>query len=143
MNEFTRIKYSNYKDVNNISFTDGTSSNTSDWHGYFYLPYIPKGNDVKYIEEIEDRNGVEIKKSSIVQEVKTIRFMASEPQIRTLQKLPLFTDVRIKTGSFDEQVARNVKFSVDSWLGSGAFAMCKIEYAVNIYVNKATSRDIL
>jgi hypothetical protein len=143
MPEFTRIKYSHYKDVENISFTTGTSSNTVDWHGYFYIPYVPKGNDVKYIEEIEDRNGVEIKKSSIVQEVKTIRFMASEPQIRSWQKLPMFSDIRIKSGDLTEEVARNFKFSIDSWLGSGAFAMCKIEYTTNIYVSKTTSRDIL
>ncbi len=140
--EFTRIVYTNYKDVNNISFTDGTSNGSSDWEGQFYIPYVPKGNDVRYIDEIEERNGIEIKKSMVVQEVKVLRFIASEPQIRSLQKLPMVSSVKVKVGSFDEETALNVKFSIDNWIGSGAFAMCKIEYIIHNYVSKATTTDI-
>lgn len=141
--EFTRITYTHYKDIGNISFTDGTYNNVSNWSGEFYLPYVPKGNDVRYVEEIEERNGIEIKKSVVVQEVKTIRFMASEPQIRSLQKLPMMSEVKVKVADMTEEVARNVKFSIDTWLGTGAFAMCKLEYVSNNYVNKPTTRDII
>ena len=140
---FTRITYTHHKDIDTISFSAGGAGGSPNWEGQFYLPYVPKGNEVRYITEIEEKNGIEIKKSSVVQEVRVIRFMASEAQIRSYQKLPLLSDVRFKVGELDEERARNVKFSVDNWLGTGAFAMCKIEYIVQNYVSKATTRDIV
>lgn len=141
--EFTRITYTHHKDVSNISFTDGTASGKSDWTGYFYIPFIPKGNDVKYIEEIAEKNGMEIRKSSIVQEVRTLRFIASAPMIKSFQKIPMFSTVKVKVSSFDEEQVRNMKFSIENWLGGGAYAMCKFTYVVQNYVSKATTRDIV
>ena len=142
MATFTRITYKHHKDVDTISFTTGGASGASNWSGQFYLPYVPKGNEVRYVSEIEEKNGIEIPKSSVVQEVRVIRFVANEAMIRSLQKLPLFSDVRFKVGELDEERARNVKFSIDNWLGTGAFAMCKLEYVIQNYVSKATTRDI-
>ena len=127
-----RIRYSNNRNIGNIYFEGG-------WQGVFYLNTTPKGEDIKYINDIETKNGIEITKSRIVQSEYTLRFIAGETMIKVMQKLPLLSDVRITVDSFEENKAYNTKFEVVKWIGGGAYAQCRITYAVQTYVNKNAS----
>ncbi len=127
-----RIAYSNNRNINNIYFEGG-------WEGVFYLNTTPKGEDIKYINDIETKNGVEITKSRIVQSEHILRFVAGETMIKVLQKLPLLSDVRITIDSLEENKVYNTKFEITKWIGGGAYAQCTMTYAINTYVNKNAS----
>lgn len=127
-----KIVYGNNRNINNIYFEGG-------WEGVFYLNTTPKGSDIKYINDIDTKNGVEITKSRIVQEEHTLRFNASESMIGVMQKLPLLSNVKITVDSSDEHKVYNLKFEVVKWIGGGAYAQCKLTYVIQTYVNKNAS----
>lgn len=127
-----RIAYTNNRNIGNIYFEGG-------WEGVFYLNTVPKGGEPKYINDIETKNGVEITKSRIVQKEYTIRFVAGETMVSVMEKLPLLSDVRITVDSMEENKVYNLKFEVTKWIGGGAYAQCKLTYAIQTYVNKNAS----
>lgn len=127
-----KIEYGNNRNIGDIYFEGG-------WKGLFYIDTTPKANDIKYINDIETKNGVEITKSRIVQAEHTMRFIAGETMINVMQKLPLLSDVKITVDSLEENKVYNLKFEVVNWIGGGAYAQCKLTYAINTYVNKNAS----
>ncbi len=124
-----KILYSNHRNIDNLYFAGG-------WTGILYLNTVPKGSGIKYISEVENKNGVDIVKSKIVQEEHTIRFIASETMVRVLQKLPLFSDVKVTVDSLEENKVYNLKFEVGGWIGGGAYAQCVLTYAIETFVTK-------
>lgn len=126
-----KILYTNNRDIDNIYFSGG-------WEGIIYLDTTPKAGDIKYINNVEVKNGVDIPKSRIVQEEHSIRFVASETMIRVLQKLPLLSDVRITVDDLEENKVYNLRFEVVDWIGGGAYAQCRLIYAIHTYINKNT-----
>jgi hypothetical protein len=127
-----KIEYGNNRDIGNIYFAGG-------WVGILYFDTTPKAGDIKYISNVEMKNGIEIPKSKIVQHVHSIRFVASETMIDVLEKLPLLSNVTIKVDDFSEEKVYNLKFEIVSWLGGGAYGQCRLTYVVNTYVNKNAS----
>lgn len=127
-----KIEYTHHRNIDNIYFEGG-------WTGILYLNTTPKGNDVKYISNVEDKNGINIVKSKIVQETHTIRFIAPETQVRVLEKLPLMSDVKITVDDLGENQVYNLDFEITGWIGGGAYAQCKITYAIHTYVDKNAS----
>ena len=123
------IKYKHHRNIDNIYFVGG-------WQGSMYINTTPKASELKYIANVEVKNGVEITKSKIIQEEHTIRFIASDTMIMVLQKLPLLSDVRIAVGSFDEDKVYNLKFDIKSWLNGGSYAQCTLTYAIKTYADK-------
>lgn len=126
-----RIVYGHHRDIDNIRFESG-------WLGRLYLKTQPKGAEVKYINDVEEKNGIEITKSRISQNVYTARFVASEAKIKVLQKLPLLSDVRVKVDDFEENKVYNFKFDVITWMSGGSYANCEIKYVIETFVNKNT-----
>ncbi len=124
-----KLLYSNHRNIGNIYFDSG-------WEGILYLDAIPKASDIKYISEVEEKNGLEIVKSKIVQEEHIVRFLAGETMVKVLQKLPLMSTVEITVDDFDSDKVYNLRFEVDNWLGGGAYAKCKLTYVIETYVNK-------
>lgn len=124
-----KIVYGHHRDINDIYFQGG-------WQGILYLDTVPKGSDVKYISEVEEKNGKEIIKSKISQEIHTLRFIASETMVRVLQKLPLLSNVLVTVDDFDEDKVYNLTFEVSEWLSGGAYAKCVMTFAINTYINK-------
>ena len=127
-----KIEYSNTRNIGNIYFAGG-------WAGIIYIDTTPKAGEVKYISNVEMKNGVEIPKSRIVQHVHSMRFVASENMVRVLEKLPLLSTVNITVDDFDEDKVYNTKFEIVNWIGGGAYALCSLTYNVNTYVNKNAS----
>lgn len=127
-----KIEYSNHRNIDNIYFEGG-------WVGKIYLDTVPKADDIKYISEVETKNGIEIPKSKIVQEEYIARFIAGETQVRVLQKLPLMSSVLITVDDIEEKKVYNLRFEVASWIGGGAYAQCKLTYAIETFVNKNAS----
>ena len=124
-----RIKYGNSRNIRDLYFAGG-------WEGEFYIDTTPKGGDIKYINDVETKNGIEITKSKVVQEEHTMRFIAGETMINVLQKLPLLNNIKIKVDDLQEDKVYNFKFEVTNWIGGGAYAQCKITYAIKTYVDK-------
>jgi hypothetical protein len=127
-----KIEYSHHRDIDNIYFE-------GDWAGRMYINNTPKAGDIIYINNVENKNGVEITKSRIVQQEHSVRFVASSTMITVLQKLPLLSDVRFTVDSLEENKVLNLKFEIVNWLGGGAFALCKMSYTVYTYVSKNAS----
>jgi len=126
-----KISYGNSRDIGNIYLSSG-------WMGEFYIDATPKAPDVRYISETEEKNGIDIVKSKIVQEVHTVRFMASEAMVNVMQKLPLFNNVLVTVDDLEENKVYNLRFNVSNWYSGGAYAMCDLKYAINTFVNKNT-----
>ncbi len=124
-----KITFTHHRNIDDIYFAGG-------WTGIIYLDTTPKGSDIKYISNVENKNGVDIVKSKIVQEEHIIRFVASESMVRVMQKLPLLSDVKITVDDLNEDKVYNLKFEADSWVGGGAYSQCKLIYAINTYVSK-------
>jgi len=130
-----KITYTNNRDVDNLYFTGG-------WTGILYFDTVPKAGDVKYISNVEVKNGIDITKSKIVQEEHSIRLVASETMIKVLQKLPLFSDVNITVDSMEENKVYNLKFEIVKWIGGGSYAQCRMTYVIHTYVNKQASINV-
>ena len=128
----TRIEYGNNRDIENIHFEDG-------WVARLYIDATPKAADVKYITDVETKNGIDITKSRVVQEQHILRFICSETMVKVLQKLPLMSNVKIKVDNFEENKVYNVSFDVTNWIGPGAYAQCKLTYVIKNFVNKNAS----
>ena len=126
------ITYTNHRNIGNIYFEGG-------WTGILYLDTTPKASDVKYISNVEVKNGLNIVKSKIVQEENIIRFVASETMVRVLQKLPLCSNVNIEVDDLGSNKVFNLRFEVVSWIGGGAYAQCKLTYVIDTFVNKNAS----
>ena len=124
-----RIEYTNNRNIGDIYFEGG-------WTGVLYIDTTPKASDVKYINNVETRNGLEITKSKIVQEEHIARFIASEPLVRVLQKLPLMSSVNIEVDDLGNNKVYNLKFEVANWIGGGAYAQCSLKYVIETHVNK-------
>ncbi len=127
-----RVEYSHHRNISDIYFEGG-------WTGILYIDTTPKGSGIKYISNVETKNGLDITKSKIVQEEHTARFIASETLIKVLQKLPLLSDINIEVDSLGSDKVYNLKFDVTSWIGGGAYGQCELKYVVNNYVNKNAS----
>jgi hypothetical protein len=126
------ITYTNHRNIDNIYFERG-------WTGILYLDNTPKASDVKYISNVEVKNGLDIVKSKIVQEEHIIRIVASETMVKVMQKLPLCSDVNIEVDDLGSNKVFNLRFEVSSWIGGGAYAQCKLTYVINTFVNKNAS----
>jgi hypothetical protein len=126
------ITYTNHRNIDNIYFEGG-------WTGILYLDNTPKASDVKYISNVEVKNGLDIVKSKIVQEEHIIRIVASETMVKVMQKLPLCSDVNIEVDDLGSNKVFNLRFEVSSWIGGGAYAQCKLTYVINTFVNKNAS----
>lgn len=124
-----KLTYSHNRNIDNIYFEGG-------WEGTLYFDTVPKGNGVKYISDVEQKNGIDIVKSKIVQEEHIIRVIVSEPMTRVLQKIPLCNDVRITVDDFEENKVYNFTFEIINWIGGGAYAQVKMTYAIHTFVNK-------
>ena len=124
-----KIVYSNTRDIETIYFEGG-------WTGTLYIDTTPKGSEVKYISNVETKNGVDIVKSKIAQQEHQARFIASESLVQVLQKLPLLNDVRITVDSMKENKVYNLSFEITNWIGGGAYAQCILKYAIKTFVNK-------
>jgi len=127
-----KISYSNHRNIEDIYFDAG-------WTGIIYLNTTPKAGDVKYINNIEVKNGVDIPKSKISQQEHSIRFVAGETMINVIEKLPLFSDVNITVDSMESNKVYNLKFEITNWIGGGAYAQCRLVYAIKTFVNKNAS----
>lgn len=103
-----------------------------------FLDTVPKGSEPRYVNEVEEKNGIEIVKSKITQEKKIIRFIASEAQIRVLEKIPMLSNVRIITDFEPETKMYNIEFNTTQWFSGGAFAKCEMGYIINTFVDKQT-----
>jgi len=126
------ITYTNHRNIDNIYFEGG-------WTGILYLDTTPKASDIKYISNVEVKNGLNIVKSKIVQEENIIRFIASETMVRVLQKLPLCSNVNIEVDDLGSNKVFNLRFEIVSWIGGGAYAQCKLTYVIDTFVNKNAS----
>jgi len=124
-----KISYSNSRDIEDIYFEGG-------WTGILYIDTTPKASDIKYISNVETKNGREIVKSKIVQEEHQVRFIASESLIRVMQKLPLMDDVRVQVDDQEENKVYNTTFEVGNWIGGGAYAQCTLKYSIKVFINK-------
>jgi len=124
-----KISYSNSRDIEDIYFEGG-------WTGILYIDTTPKASDIKYISNVETKNGREIVKSKIVQEEHQARFIASESLIRVMQKLPLMDDVRVQVDDQEENKVYNTTFEVGNWIGGGAYAQCTLKYSIKVFINK-------
>ena len=123
------ITYGHHRDIDNIYFAGG-------WQGVLYLDTTPKASDVKYISNVETKNGIDIVKSSIMQEEHILRFVAGESMIKVLQLLPLLSSVIIKVDDFEENKVYNLRFEIVKWIGGGSYAQFKLTYIIHNYVNK-------
>ena len=128
----TTITYTNNRNIDIIYFEGG-------WTGTLYLDTTPKASDVKYISNVEVKNGLDIVKSKIVQEEHIIRFVAGETMIKVLEKLPLCNDVNIEVDDLGSNKVFNLRFEITSWIGGGAYGQCKLTYVINNYVHKNAS----
>lgn len=126
------ITYTHHRNIGDIYFEGG-------WTGILYIDTTPKGSGVKYISNVETKNGLEIVKSNIVQEEHTARFVISETLVKVMQKLPLLSSLYIEVDSLGNDKVYNLKFEVVNWIGGGAYALCKMTYAIHTFVNKNAS----
>lgn len=126
------ITYTHHRNIGDIYFEGG-------WTGILYIDVTPKGSGIKYISNIDNKNGLDIVKSNIVQEEHTARFIASETMIKVMQKLPLLSSVHIEVDSLGNNKVYNLKFDVSNWIGGGAYAQCELKYAIHTFVNKNAS----
>ena len=127
-----RITYGHHRNIGDIYLEGG-------WEGKLYLDTTPKGSGIKYIANVETKDGLEITKSKVVQEEHTARFIASETMVKVMQKLPLMSSVLIDVDSLGEDKVYNLKFDVTSWIGGGAYAQCTLKYVIKTFVDKNAS----
>ena len=133
--EFITITFWNNKDLGTILYRNG-------WKQVLkkratYVEGIPR-----QIDNILEKDGVEIIKSKTAQQIVTITFIANPYEVRALTYLPLHENIVIFRESGEEITPKNLRVLEPESLENQMFKKIKIEFIVESFTFKNTNQNL-
>ncbi len=130
-----KLRFYNEKDLFNICYQTG-------WEQVVYIDGTIQQPDVKHIDIVETRDGIEIPKSQITQELYKLRFLAPEFIWRALKNIHQHSFVEITMANGEIVEPDNVRLEKPAWVEGGIYAVCELEFVIETVIRRNTVKNL-